>query len=84
MARLGLREDQQVTMETVADDERVRRMSGFAVRPYNIPPGCIGAYYPECNALIPLAQHAQVSKVPAAKSVPVKISASAAAGVAAE
>ena len=84
MARLGLREDQQVTMETVADDDRVRRMSGFAVRPYNIPPGCIGAYYPECNALIPLAQHAQVSKVPAAKSVPVKISASAAAAVAAE
>lgn len=41
-----------------------------------IPHGCCGAYYPECNALIPLSHHAEGSKTPAAKSVPVRVSAS--------
>ena len=78
IARFGLREGEEVTIATAADDGRVREMSGFAVRPYNVPPGCIGAYYPECNALIPLSHHAQRSKVPAGKSVPVRIRAAAA------
>jgi len=41
--------------------------------PYDIPAGCVGAYYPEANALIPLYQHAERSFVPAAKSVPVRM-----------
>jgi hypothetical protein len=40
---------------------------------YNVPRGCIGAYYPECNVLVPLNHHAEESKVPAGKSVPVRI-----------
>ena len=43
------------------------------VVPYDIPRGCIGGYYPECNVLIPLWHHAEGSHVPAAKSVPVRI-----------
>jgi hypothetical protein len=31
------------------------------------------AAYPECNVLIPLSHHAEESKVPAGKSVPVRI-----------
>ena len=34
---------------------------------------CIGGYYPECNPLIPLWHHAEGSKVPAAKSIPVRV-----------
>jgi hypothetical protein len=48
-------------------------MTGFRVTSYNIPAGNIGTYYPETNALIPLWHHAERSKVPAAKSVPVRV-----------
>jgi hypothetical protein len=34
-------------------------------------------YYPECNPLIPLYHHAKSSLVPAAKSIPVRLSKSA-------
>jgi hypothetical protein len=40
---------------------------------YAVPQGCIVGYYPECNGLIPLGHCAKESKVPAAKSVPVRI-----------
>ena len=71
--RLGLEEGELVGMQTVADDHVDRRMHGFKVVPYDIPAGCVGAYYPEANALIPLYQHAERSFVPAAKSVPVRM-----------
>jgi hypothetical protein len=45
------------------------------VTPYDIPEGCCAGYYPECNPLIPLWHHAERSKVPAAKSVPVRVKA---------
>ncbi len=70
--RLGLDEGVDVTIVTAADD-RDRRMAGFRVVQYDIPDGCIGTYYPEANALIPLWHHAERSKVPAAKSVPVRV-----------
>jgi anaerobic selenocysteine-containing dehydrogenase len=43
------------------------------VTPYDIPRGCLGAYYPEANVLIPVEHHAEESHVPAGKSVPVRI-----------
>ena len=73
VARLRLREGDHVTLSTVAHDEMKREMSGFRVISYNIPEGCIGTYYPEANALIPLWHHAERSKVPAAKSIPVRV-----------
>ncbi|MFP5076961.1 FdhF/YdeP family oxidoreductase [Rhizobium sp. YIM 134829] len=73
MAKLGIREAEIVALETVADDKIERRLDGLRVVPYDIPDGCAGAYYPEANGLIPLWQHAEKSKVPAAKSVPVRI-----------
>jgi molybdopterin-dependent oxidoreductase alpha subunit len=72
MDRLGLDEGDDTTIVTAAND-RERRMSGFRVVQYDIPDGCIGTYYPEANALIPLWHHAERSKVPAAKSVPVRV-----------
>jgi molybdopterin-dependent oxidoreductase alpha subunit len=70
--RLGLADGEMVGIRTAADD-RLREMTGFRVVPYNIPEGCIGAYYPEVNGLIPLWHYAERSKVPAAKSVPVRL-----------
>ena len=53
----GLQPGDLVTVATVADDF-VREVSNLRVTPYEIPPGCAAAYYPECNPLIPLWHHA--------------------------
>ncbi|SFF17451.1 oxidoreductase alpha (molybdopterin) subunit [Methylobacterium sp. yr596] len=71
--RLGLRGAPTVDLVGAADDGVERRVAGFRVVAYDVPEGCIGGYYPECNPLIPLWHHAERSKVPAAKSVPVRI-----------
>jgi len=71
--RLGLKEGEQVGMETDSKDGIKRAMAGFRVTPYDIPVGCIGAYYPEANVLMPVWHYAEGSKVPAAKSIPVRI-----------
>jgi molybdopterin-dependent oxidoreductase alpha subunit len=70
--RLGFRDGEFIGIRTAATD-RVREMHGFRVTLYDIPEGCIGTYYPEANALIPLWHHAERSKVPAAKSIPVTL-----------
>jgi anaerobic selenocysteine-containing dehydrogenase len=48
-------------------------MSGFRVTAYDVPAGCIGTYYPEANALVPLGHYAEGSKTPASKNIPVRI-----------
>jgi molybdopterin-dependent oxidoreductase alpha subunit len=74
--RLGLSEGEMVSLVTdgsAAKDGAHRQVDGFIVRAYNIPEGCLGAYYPECNPLVPVSHHADGSKVPAYKGVPVRI-----------
>src|SRR5579875_2431288 len=58
IARLGLREGQTVKLVSDAGDGVVREVGGLRVVAFDIPHGCIGGYYPECNPLIPLSQHA--------------------------
>lgn len=71
--RLGLRNGQTITLVGDAGDDVHREVRGLRVVSYDIPQGCIGGYYPECNPLIPVWHYAQESKTPAAKSVPVRI-----------
>jgi molybdopterin-dependent oxidoreductase alpha subunit len=71
--RLGLKIGQQVTLRTASHDGVDRTLPGMLVVAYNIPVGCIGGYYPECNVLLPLSHYAKGSKTPAAKSIPVTI-----------
>jgi hypothetical protein len=40
---------------------------------YNIPLGCIGGYYPECNVLLLIWHYEAGSKTPAAKTIPVTV-----------
>jgi anaerobic selenocysteine-containing dehydrogenase len=80
MARLGVKVDDVVALETVSKDGRVRSVDGLRVIEFAVPRGCIAAYYPETNPLIPLYQHAEESKTPAAKSVPVRVRLSAGGG----
>jgi molybdopterin-dependent oxidoreductase alpha subunit len=73
MDRLHLAAGERVTLATAAEDGVVRELAGLSLTPYDIPEGCCAGYYPECNVLVPLWHHAEGSKVPAAKSVPVRI-----------
>ncbi|MBW9102494.1 FdhF/YdeP family oxidoreductase [Paraburkholderia phenoliruptrix] len=73
MAANGLSEGDRISLQTIADDGFDRRVSGLTVKEYDIPAGCIGGYYPECNPLLPLWHYAEESKVPGAKSIPVRI-----------
>ncbi|MGP8435394.1 FdhF/YdeP family oxidoreductase [Paraburkholderia fungorum] len=75
MASRSLEEGEQVTLQTIADDGVDRRVEGLRVVPYDIPLGCVAGYFPECNPLLPLWHHAKESKVPGAKSIPVRIAA---------
>ncbi|MEG3190877.1 FdhF/YdeP family oxidoreductase [Lysobacter sp. D1-1-M9] len=70
---LGLQAGEQVGLVTDVDDDVHREIGGLRVVPYDIPQGCVGAYYPECNRLLPAAHHAIDSHVPAAKSIPVRV-----------
>ena len=78
MARHGLAKGDVVALTTVADDGVERRVDGLQIVPYDVPPGCIAGYYPECNPLIPLWHHAKESKVPAAKAIDVLLERSSA------
>ena len=71
--RLGLKVGQPVTLRTVAHDGIDRTLSGLLVVAYDIPIGCIGGYYPECNVLMPIWHYAIGSKTPAAKAIPVTV-----------
>jgi molybdopterin-dependent oxidoreductase alpha subunit len=80
--RLGIAEGDMVSLATdaaAAKDGVRRQVDGLIVHAYNIPEGCLGAYYPECNPLIPVSHHAKGSKVPASKCVPVRVLLNAAA-----
>lgn len=73
MRNAGLEEGQIVSLVTDAGDGIHREVGNLAVTPFALPRGCLGAYYPEMNPLIPLWYHDQASKTPAGKGVPVRI-----------
>jgi molybdopterin-dependent oxidoreductase alpha subunit len=62
-----------VEIETLAQDGKQRLVRGFRAKRHAIAKGCVGAYYPETNPLIPLAHHDNKSGTPAAKSIPVLV-----------
>jgi molybdopterin-dependent oxidoreductase alpha subunit len=73
IAAAGLANGQVVALASDAGDGVHRQVEGLTVTPFLLPRGCIGAYYPEMNPLIPLWYHDEQSKTPAAKGVPVRI-----------
>ena len=70
---LGFAAGERVDLETVWHDGVERRAHGFLLVEYDIPRGCIGAYYPETNPLVPLDSVGDVCNTPTSKSVPVLI-----------
>lgn len=73
MERAGLQAGDIVALATDAEDGVHREVGGLSVVPFDLPDGCVGAYYPEVNPLVPLCHHDFASKTPAYKSVPVRL-----------
>jgi len=79
IALLGMQAGDWGDVHGVWDDGVQRRADGFMLVAYDIPLGCIGAYYPETNALVPLASMADGAGTPTYKSIPVLLTPAAAA-----
>jgi anaerobic selenocysteine-containing dehydrogenase len=62
-----------VDLQTVWDDGQQRSAERFRLVAYDIPRGCIAAYYPETNPLVPLSATAIVAGTPSSKSIPVQL-----------
>jgi anaerobic selenocysteine-containing dehydrogenase len=80
---LGLKAGEWVDLTTVWDDGIDRRADSFLLVEYDIPRGCIGAYYPETNPLVPLSSVGDVCNTPTSKSIPVLLHPSAPPAIAA-
>jgi len=77
IAALGFREGEFVDLTTAMDEGVARAAHGFRIVAYDIPQGCVGAYFPEANALIPLGHHDRQALTPAYKATPVRLARSA-------
>ena len=71
IAALGMKAGDWVDLESLHDDEVKRIVRRFLLVEYDIPRGCLAAYYPETNPLVPLSSFADESRTPTSKSVPV-------------
>lgn len=69
----GFQAGNWVTLRAVSDDGIERQVSGFKIIAYDLPENCLGAYYPEVNDLIPLANRDRQSNTIAGKSIPVTL-----------
>ena len=76
LAALGIAEGARVDITShfaIDGGEETRVLRGFTSVAYDVPRGCAAAYFPEANALVPLAHHAEGSLTPAYKSVVVSL-----------
>jgi molybdopterin-dependent oxidoreductase alpha subunit len=76
---LGFEPGEFVDITSVWDDGVQRNVEGFKLVEYDIPRGCLGAYYPETNPLVPLSSIADGAGTPTSKSIPVLLTRSRAA-----
>ncbi|MBT8765633.1 FdhF/YdeP family oxidoreductase [Metapseudomonas boanensis] len=71
--RLGYEPGQKVDMVSLWADGVERRVSGFTLLAYDIPPGQAAAYYPETNPLVPLDSFGEGSFTPTSKFVAIRL-----------
>ncbi|CBA16586.1 FdhF/YdeP family oxidoreductase [Xanthomonas albilineans] len=73
IAELGLQAGDWVDLESLCEDGVRRQAKRFMLVAYNIPRGCLAAYYPESNPLVPLSSFADEARTPTSKSIPVVV-----------
>ncbi|WP_247256554.1 FdhF/YdeP family oxidoreductase [Pseudomonas moorei] len=71
--RLGYEPGQKVDMISLWGDGRERRVTGFTLIAYDIPPGQAAAYYPETNPLVPLESYGDRTFTPTSKFVAIRL-----------
>ncbi|MEV0561676.1 FdhF/YdeP family oxidoreductase [Dactylosporangium sp. NPDC050588] len=76
LAELGFADGDTVDLVSEFSDGLERRAARFRLVEYNTPKGCVAAYYPETNPLVPLDSQAAVSGTPTSKWVVVRLVAS--------
>ena len=69
----GLAAGDMVDLTTAIDDGMERVVRQLQIVEYDIPTGCVGAYFPETNPLVPLSHHDPQAHTPGYKAVPVRI-----------
>jgi len=72
LERLGLRDGDFVDVHSVWHDGE-RSANAFRLVAYAIPPGCLAAYFPETNALVPIDSFAEHARTPTSKDIPVRL-----------
>jgi molybdopterin-dependent oxidoreductase alpha subunit len=73
---LGWQAGDWVDLHTLSDDGIDRCAPQFKLVAYDIPRGCLAAYYPETNPLVPLHSVAEGAGTPTSKYIPVRLTAS--------
>ncbi len=82
LAELGLADGMHVDVTSHHGEDDSRTVRNFRLVAYDIPRGCLAAYYPETNPLVPLEHVAEKSNTPAYKSIVVSIEPVAESGAA--
>jgi molybdopterin-dependent oxidoreductase alpha subunit len=75
IAMLGFRDGDWVNLVSVWEDGIERRADRFRLVRYDIPRGCMAAYYPETNPLVPLSSFTDGAGTPTSKSIPILLEA---------
>jgi molybdopterin-dependent oxidoreductase alpha subunit len=70
---LGLADGQRVDIYSEWKDEPDRVLRNYRIVSYPTARGCVAAYYPEANVLVPLASAAEESNTPVSKAVIVRL-----------
>ena len=73
LSELGFADGDHVDIVSVFTDGVARRAARFRLVEYSTPKGCVAAYYPETNPLVPLDSQAVESGTPTSKSVIVRL-----------
>jgi molybdopterin-dependent oxidoreductase alpha subunit len=73
LAELGFADGDLVDLVSEFSDGVARRAARFRLVEYDTPKGCVAAYYPETNPLVPLDSQAAVSGTPTSKWVVVRL-----------
>ncbi|MGK9066241.1 FdhF/YdeP family oxidoreductase [Stutzerimonas chloritidismutans] len=73
IGRLGFEPGQTVDLESLWHDGIERRVTGFTLLAFDIPPGQAAAYYPETNPLVPLTSVGFGSHTPTSKAIAIRL-----------
>jgi molybdopterin-dependent oxidoreductase alpha subunit len=73
LTELGFADGDMVNLISEWTDDRVRRAERFRLVEYSTPKGCVAAYYPETNPLVPLDSQAAESGTPTSKWIVVRL-----------